>query len=49
MSENILGRIKAFPDYKNKKLKKWKICDFSGGVSPLLWLKIGNFPYFTEI
>ena len=22
--ENILAREKAFPDYKNKKLKKWK-------------------------
>ena len=37
---------KAFPDYKNNKLKKWKICDFSKGVSPWLWLKIGNFSIF---
>ena len=46
MFENILGRKKAFPDYKNNKLKKWKICDFSKGVSPWLWLKIGNFSIF---
>ena len=39
-------RKKAFPDYKNNKLKKWKICDFSKGVSPWLWLKIGNFSIF---
>ena len=29
MFENILGRKKAFPDYKNNKLKKAKIWDFS--------------------
>ena len=32
--ENILERQKAFPDYKNKKLKKWKSWDFFKGVSP---------------
>ena len=46
MFEDILGWKKAFPDYKNNKLKKWKICDFSKGVSPWLWLKIGNFSIF---
>ena len=30
--ENILGRKKAFPDYKNNKLKKWKIYDFPKGL-----------------
>ena len=34
---------KAFPHYKNSKLKKWKIWDFSKGVNPRFWLKIGNF------
>ena len=29
MFKNILGRKKAFPDYKNNKLKKAKIWDFS--------------------
>ena len=46
MFENILGRKKAFPDYKNNKFKKWNIWDFSRGVSPWLWLKIDNFPIF---
>ena len=46
MFEDILGWKKAFPDYKNNKLKKWKICDFSRGVSPWLWLKIDNFFIF---
>ena len=46
MFKNILGRKKAFPDYKNNKLKKAKIWDFSKGVSPWLWLKIGNFSIF---
>ena len=40
--ENILERNKAFPDYKNKKLKKSKIWDFSKGVSPWFWLKIDS-------
>ena len=46
MFEDILGWKKAFPDYKNNKLKKWKICHFSRGVSPWLWLKIDNFSIF---
>ena len=29
VSENILERTKAFPDYKNNKLKNSKIWDFS--------------------
>ena len=45
MFEDILGWKKAFPDYKNK-FKKWKICHFSRGVSPWLWLKIDNFSIF---
>ena len=31
---DILERRNAFRDYKNKKLKKSKNCDFSKGVSP---------------
>ena len=49
MFENILGRKKAFPEYKNNKLKKWKICDFSG-ISPWLWLgKIAQQSVFESI
>ena len=33
---------KTFPDYKNNKLKKAKIWDFSKGVSPWFWSKTGN-------
>ena len=44
--ENILARQKTFPDYKNKRLKKWKNWDFSKGISPLFWSKIGNFSMF---
>ena len=40
---DILQRKKAFPHYKNSKLKQWKIWDFSKGVNPRFWLKIGNF------
>ena len=32
--ENVLERKKAFSDYKNNKLKKSKIWDFSKAVSP---------------
>ena len=46
LSKNILARRKAFPDYKNKKLKKWKNWHFSNGVSPWFWSKIGNFSIF---
>ena len=44
--KNILERKKAFQDYKNKKLKKSKNWDFSKGVSPWFWSKIGNFSTF---
>ena len=44
--ENILERIKAFPDYKNKKLKMSKNWDFSKGVSPQFWSKLGKFSIF---
>ena len=36
---------KGFPDYKNNKLKKSKIWDFSKGVSPWLWL---TFLFYLE-
>ena len=36
------GRI-SFLDYKDRKLKKSKNWDFSKGVSPWFWSKIGNF------
>ena len=37
-------------DYKKRKLKKSKNCDFSKGVSLWFWSKIGNFSrfYFGE-
>ena len=44
--ENIVARQKIFPDYKNKRLKKWKNWDFFKGVSPWFWSKIGNFSTF---
>ena len=31
---DILERKNAFLGYKNKKLKNWKNCHFSKGVSP---------------
>ena len=40
---DILEGGKAFLDYKNKNLKKSKNCDFSKGVNPWFWSKIGNF------
>ena len=43
---NILQRKKAFPHYKNNKLKKSKIWNFSKGVSPWYWLQIDNFSIF---
>ena len=43
---DILDDRNAFLDYKNKKLKKSKNCDFSKGVSPSFWSKIGNFSRF---
>ena len=44
--ESILERKKAFPDYKNNKLKNSKIWDFSNGVSPKFWLKLAIFSSF---
>ena len=41
--KSVQERKKAFPDYRNNKLKKSKISDFSKGVSPWIWLKITNF------
>ena len=43
---DILEGRNAFLDYKNKKLKKSKNWDFSKGVSPWFWSKIGNFSRF---
>ena len=40
---DILERKNAFLAYKNKKLKKSKSLDFSKGVSPWFWSKIGHF------
>ena len=45
--ENILENKKAFQGYKNKKLIKLKNWDFSKGVSPWFWSKIGNFSTFV--
>ena len=44
--EYIRERKKAFPDYKNNKLKKPKIWNFAKGVSPWFSLKIGKFSIF---
>ena len=43
---DILEGRNAFLDYKNEKLKKSKNWDFSKGVSPSFWSKIGNFSRF---
>ena len=43
---DILERKNAFQGYKNTKLKKWKYWDFSKGVSPWFWSKIGHFSIF---
>ena len=40
---DIVHDRNAFLDYKNKKLKKLKNWDFSKGVSPWFWSKLGNF------
>ena len=40
-----LKRKNALIDYINKNLKKSKICDFSKGVSPWYWSKIGNYSF----
>ena len=41
---DILERKNAFLGYKNKKFKKSKNWDFSKGVNPWFWSKIGRFP-----
>ena len=41
---DILKRKNAFLRYKNKKFKKSKNWDFSKGVNPWFWSKIGQFP-----
>ena len=43
---DILERKNAFLGYKNKKFKKSKNWDFSKGVNPWFWSKIGRFPSF---
>ena len=44
----ILERKNALLDYKNRKFKKSKNWDFSNGVSPRFWSKIGNFSIFLS-
>ena len=46
MSQDILEDKNAFLGYKSKKLKKSKNGDFSKGVSPWFWSKIGQFSIF---
>ena len=43
---DILEGKNAFLRYKNKKLRKSKSWDFSKGVSPWFWSKIGHFCLF---
>ena len=43
---DIVEGKNAFLDYRNKKLKKSKNWDFSKGVSPWFWSRIGNFSTF---
>ena len=43
---NILERKNPFLGYKNKNFKKPKNWNFSKGVSPWFWCKIGLFPPF---
>ena len=43
---DILDDRNAYLEYKKKKLKKSKYWDFSKGVSPWFWSKIGNFSRF---
>ena len=40
------GTKNAFLDYENEKLKPWKHYDFSEGVSPWSWSKIGHILVF---
>ena len=44
--QDILEDKNAFLGYKSKKLKKSKNGDFSKGVSPWFWSKIGQFSIF---
>ena len=44
--QDSLGRKKAFLDYKNNKLKKYKNWHFSKGVSPWFSSNIGTFFMF---
>ena len=46
MFYDILERRNTFLDYENKKLKISKNWDFSEGVSPSFWTKIGNVTRF---
>ena len=43
VSYDILERENTFLRYKNKKFKKSKNWQFSKGVSPWFWYKIGHF------
>ena len=43
---DVVERKNAFLGYKNKKLRKSKSWDFSKGVSPWFWSKIGQFCMF---
>jgi len=43
MFYGIPERKNAFQGYKNKKFKKSKNWDFSKGVNPWSWSKIGHF------
>ena len=43
---DIPGGKNAFLGYKNKKFKKSKNWDFSKGISPWFWSKIGHFCMF---
>ena len=46
MFYDIVQGRNAFVEYRNKNLKKSKNGDFSLGVSPWFWSKIGNFSRF---
>ena len=43
---DILEWKNAFVGYKNENFKKSKNWEFSKGVSPLFWSKIGHFSIF---
>ena len=46
--QDMLEGKNAFLDYKNNKLKKSKNWEFSKGVSPWFWSKIGTFSIFLR-